>query len=77
MKWEIVRLSSSAYSFNGSCTLCIDEKISIINFKDHRQLLNESTELRFKYRRISKFKSTWLGATEVPTQDKNKDIYFG
>ena len=34
IKWKIVTQSSTANSFNGRCNLCIDEKISTINFKD-------------------------------------------
>ena len=40
IKWKIVRQSSTANSFNGRCNLCIDEKTSIINFRDRRLLLN-------------------------------------
>ena len=57
--------------------MCIDEKISITNFKDRRLLLNECNELVFKCRHKSKFKLSWLGATEVPSQVKEKDIDFG
>ena len=31
----------------------------------------------FECRHKSKFNSSWLGATEAPTLDKNKDIDFG
>ena len=36
IKWKIVRQSSTANSFNDRCNLCIEEKISLINFKDRR-----------------------------------------
>ena len=39
IKWKIIRQSSTAINFNGRCNLCIDEKNSIINFKDRRLLL--------------------------------------
>ena len=52
-------------------------KIRIINFKDHRLCLNEYTELVFKCWLKGKLKLSWLGATEAPTLDKNKDIDFG
>ena len=55
----------------------MDEKVSIINFKHHRQLLNERNELVFKCKRKSKFKLSWVVTTEAPTQDKKKDIDFG
>ena len=71
------RQSSTANSFNGRYNLCINEKISIINFKDCRQLLNECNKLVSNCRHKSKFKLSWLGATETPTLDKNKDIDFG
>ena len=77
IKWEIVKESSTANSFNGRCNLCIDEKISMIKFKDRRLQLNESNDLMFKCRHKSRFKLSWLGATKVPTLDKNKDIDFG
>ena len=48
----------------------------MINFKDRWLLLNERNELVFKCRHKSKFKLSWLGATEAPTLDKNKDIDF-
>ena len=51
-------------------------KVSIVNFKDHRLLLNERNELAFKCRHKSRFKSSCLGATKASTQDKNKDIDF-
>ena len=44
MKWKMIRQSSSANSFDGRCNLFIDEKISIINFKDHRLPLDERNE---------------------------------
>ena len=33
IQWKIVWQSSTVNNFNGRCNLCIDEKISIINFK--------------------------------------------
>ena len=54
IKWKIVSQSSTANSFNGSCNFCIDDKISIINLKDRRQLLNERKELVFKCRQKKK-----------------------
>ena len=38
IKWKIIRHSSAANSFNGRCNLCLDEKISIINFKNRKLL---------------------------------------
>ena len=77
VKWKTVRQFSTANSFNGRYNLCIGEKISIINFKDHRLLLIERNELVFKCRHKSKFRSSWLGATEAPTLDNNKDTDAG
>ena len=34
IKWKITRHSSTANSFNGRCNLCLDEKISNLNFKN-------------------------------------------
>ena len=68
---------STANSFNGRCNFCIDEKISKINSKDRRLLLNERNELVFKCRHKSKFKLSWLGATEAPTLGNSKDIDEG
>ena len=62
-----------ANSFNGRCKLCIDEKISIINFKDCGLLLNERNELVFKCRHTGKFRLSWLGATEAPTQSNSRE----
>ena len=56
IKWKIIRHSSAANSFNGRCNLCLDEKISIINFKNRKLLLNERNELVFKCRHRGKFK---------------------
>ena len=56
IKWKIVRQSSTANSFNGGCNLWINEKISIINFRDHRLQLNERNELVFKCRHKGKSK---------------------
>ena len=66
IKWKIIRHSSTANSFNGRCDLCLDEKISIINFKNRKLLLNERNELMFKCRHSGKFKLSWLRATETP-----------
>ena len=54
-------------------------KISIINIKDCRRLLNERNELVFKCWHKSKFKLSTEAPTptEAPTLDKNKDIDFG
>ena len=60
-------------TFNDKCDLCIDEKISIINFRDRRQQLKERNELVFKYRHKGKFKLSWLGATEAPIFGNSKD----
>ena len=73
VKWKIVKQSSTAKSFNRRCNLCIDEKISIINFWDRRLLLNERNELVFKCRHKGKFKLTWLKATEAPILSNSKD----
>ena len=43
-------------SFNGRCNLCLDEKISIINFKNRELLLNKRNGLVFKCRHRGKFK---------------------
>ena len=56
IKWKILRHSSAANSFNGRCNLCLDEKISIINFKNRKLLLNKRNELVFKCRHRGKFK---------------------
>ena len=88
IKWKIVSQSSTTNSFNGRCNLCIDEKNSIINFKDRRLLLNESNELVFKCRHKSKFKLPWLVDHRSPYSKKlqrywywmifigNNNIYF-
>ena len=47
---KIIRHSSTTNSFNGRCNLCLDEKISIINFKNRKLLLNKRNELVFKCR---------------------------
>ena len=56
IKWKIVWQSSTVKSFNGRCNLYIHEKISMINFKDRRLLLNERNQLVFKCTHKSKFK---------------------
>ena len=53
---NFLRHSSAANSFNGRCNLCLDEKISIINFKNRKLLLNKRNELVFKCRHRGKFK---------------------
>ena len=50
IKRRIIRHSSTANSFNGRCNLCLNEKISIINFKNWKLSLNERNELVFKCR---------------------------
>ena len=77
IKWKIVRQSLNVNSFNARCNLCIDEKISMINFKDRKLLLNEANELVFECRHENKFKSSSLGSTVAPTLNKNKDIDSG
>ena len=66
IKWKIISHSSTANSFNGRCNLCLDEKISIINFKNQELLLNETNELVFKCRHRGKLKLSCLRATETP-----------
>ena len=66
IKWKIIGHSSTTNSFNGRCNLCLDEKISIINFKNRKLLLNERNELVFKCRHRGKFKLSWLRTTETP-----------
>ena len=56
VKWKILRHPSAANSFNGRCNLCLDEKISIINFKNRKLLLNKRNEFVFKCRHRGKFK---------------------
>ena len=48
IKWKIGRLQLRTASIADLCNLCIDEKISIIDFKDRRLLFNERNELVFK-----------------------------
>ena len=50
------------------------KKISIINLKDLRLLLNERNELLFKCRHRGKFELFGLGTTEAPNLDNRKDI---
>ena len=71
------RQSSTVNCFNGRYNVCIDEKISTINFKDRRLLLNECHELVFKCRHKNEFKLSWLGATEAPTLENSWDIDAG
>ena len=66
IKWKIIRHSSTANNFNGRCNLCLDEKISIINFKNRKLLLNERNELVFKCRHRGKFKLSRLRTTGAP-----------
>ena len=58
IKCKIIRHSSTVNSFNGRCNLCLDEKISKINFKNRKLLLNKRNELVFKCRHKEKFKSS-------------------
>ena len=77
-KWKIVRQSSTTNNFNGRFNLCIyEKKILWFNFNDRRLPLNERNELVFKCWHKSKFKLFWLGATESPTLDNNRDIDAG
>ena len=66
INWKIIRHSSTTNSFNDRCNLCLNEKISIINFKNRKLLLNERNELVFKCRHRGKFKLSRLRATETP-----------
>ena len=68
IKWKIVRHSSTANSFNGRCNLCLDEKISIINFKNRKLVLKERNELVFKCRLIE-----ISSITEITETRKDKD----
>ena len=61
-------------SFNGRCKLCTDEKISIMNFKNHRLLLKEQNKPVFKCRHKGKFRLSWQGSTEAPTLGNSRDI---
>ena len=56
IKWKLIRHSSTANSFNGRCNFCLDEKISIIHFKNRKLLLNERNKLVFKCRHRGKFR---------------------
>ena len=51
----------------------VSKRISIMNFKDWRLLLNEQNELVVKCR----YKGKWLGATEAPTLGNSRDIDEG
>ena len=77
VEWKIIRQSSTTNSFNGRCNLCIDEKISILNFKDSGLLLNERNKLVFKCRHKGKFRLSWLGAAEASTLGNSRDIDAG
>ena len=56
----------------------MEKKISMINFKDPRQLLNRRSELIFKCRHKSKFKLTWSKVIEGYSSDKKTvDMDFG
>ena len=59
IKKKIIRKFLTANSFSSSCNLCLEEKISIINYKETRRLLNKRNELIFKYRHKNRFKLTW------------------
>ena len=78
IKWKIIRHSSTVNSFNGSCNLCLDEKISIINFKNQKLLLNERNKLIFKSRHRGKFKLSWWEPLKHQSlcnrKDNDKDV---
>ena len=53
------------------------KKISMINFKDHEQRLNERNEFVFKCRHKGKFELSWLGATKALTLGNSRNISAG
>ena len=53
------------------------KKISMINFRDRRLLLNEQNELMFKYRYKGKFKLPWLAPILGNSMDIDEGIFIG
>ena len=56
IEWSILKKSNTPNSFNGGCSLCLEEKISILTHKWPDKLLNKRSELIARCRNKTKFK---------------------
>ena len=55
IKWKLIKKNSEANSLNGRCNICLEEKISILKYKDSREQISKRNELIFKHRHRNKF----------------------
>ena len=56
IKWSILKKSNTPNSFDGRCSLCLEEKIQIMMYKLPEKLLNKRCELIARCRHKAKFK---------------------
>ena len=55
LKWSIVKTTKPYKNTTKRCMLCLQEKLAIITYPNHNDLLNKRTELISKYRHQSKY----------------------
>ena len=55
IQWSILKKSNTLKSFNGRCSLCLEEKIQIMTFQVPEKLLNKRCELIARCRQKVKF----------------------
>ena len=56
IEWSILKKSNTPNSFDGRCSLCLEEKIQIMMYKLPEKLLNKRSELIARCRHKAKFK---------------------
>ena len=56
IEWSILKKSNTPNSFDGRCSLCLEEKTQIMMFKLPEKLLNKRSELISRCRHKAKFK---------------------
>ena len=55
IKWSIIKTAPAYNNISKRCTLCLQEKLHIIEFPDQKNLLNRRSELVSKCRHTNKY----------------------
>ena len=55
LEWSVVKQAKSYTNASKSCSLCLQEKLEILNYENKKELLNKRSEIVSKCRHMNKF----------------------
>ena len=56
IRWNVIKRSTTLSNFRSKCNPCLEEKTSIIKYRNNSKLLNQRNELIFKCHHKNRYK---------------------